>query len=181
MFKHPKKDTDEDRHNVLDMDASMQGSLVFKDHVDLKISGKFEGSLEVKGSLTVGEMAVVNAEIKGEEITISGKVMGDISATSRLSLTGTARIIGDISTPVLEVQEGAVLQGNCQMLTQEQKAGSIKKQALNCQQLAEYLEVGLNEVDEWIKNHKIPAFKENNEWKFDKAKIDAWVATEKIK
>jgi excisionase family DNA binding protein len=122
----------------------------------------------------------VNAEVKGEDVTISGKVVGDIITTSKLTLTRTARIIGDIKTPVLKVEEGAVLQGNCQMVSSDEST-SKKKEILNSKQLAEYLEVDSDEVDEWIKNRKIPAFKESNEWKFDKAKIDAWVVAEKIK
>ena len=180
MFKGSKKDTEGKKSKVLDVDASMQGKLVFKDPVDLKISGKFEGSLDTRGNLTVGENASVNAEVKGEDVTISGKVVGDIITTSKLTLTRTARIIGDIKTPVLKVEEGAVLQGNCQMVSSDEST-SKKKEILNSKQLAEYLEVDSDEVDEWIKNRKIPAFKESNEWKFDKAKIDAWVVAEKIK
>ena len=180
MFKGSKKDTEGKKSKVLDVDASMQGRLVFKDPVDLKISGQFEGSLDVKGNLTVGENASVNAEVRGENITVSGKVVGDISVSSKLTLTRTARIIGDIKTPVLKVEEGAVLQGNCEMISSEEPSGK-KKEILNSKQLAEYLEVELDEIDELIKNRKIPAFKENNEWKFNKAKIDAWVVSEKIK
>ena len=181
MFKKTKKDAETKIPKILDMDASMQGRLVFRDPVDLKISGTFEGSLDTKGSLIIGEKATVNAEIKGENITISGKVVGDIIATSKLRLTKDAQIIGDINTPALEVEIGAVLQGNCQMITRGQKGSGAKTQVLNCEQLTEYLEVDMQTVEEWIKNRKIPTFKEGNEWKFDKIKIDAWVTTEKIK
>jgi excisionase family DNA binding protein len=180
MFKGSKKDTEGKKTKVLDVDASMQGRLVFKDAVDLKISGQFEGSLDTKGNLTVGENASVNAEIKGENVTISGKVVGDIITSSKLCLSRTARVIGDVRTPVLKIEEGAVLQGNCQMVTDDSSGGK-KKTILDSRQLAEYLEVELAEVEQWIKDRKIPAFKENNDWKFDKSKIDAWVASEKIK
>jgi len=181
VFKKTKKDSEERKSKVLDVDADMQGRLVFRDPVDLRINGKFEGSLDTKGNLVIGEEAVVNAEIMGENITVSGKVVGDIKAKKRLAVTEGAQIIGDIVTPILKVEEGAYLQGTCQMITQGQKAGDAKIQTLNRQQLAEYLEVDLNTVDDWIQSRKIPAFKESSEWKFDKSKIDAWVATEKIK
>ncbi len=180
MFKGSREDAEGKKSKVLDVDARMQGSLIFKDPVDLKISGQFEGSLDVKGNLIVGENALVNAEVKGENVTVSGKIVGDIITSSKLTLTRTARIIGDIKTPVLKVEEGAVLQGNCRMISSEESSGK-KKEFLNSKQLAEYLEVELDEVYEWIKNRKVPVFKENNEWKFDKAKIDAWVVSEKIK
>jgi excisionase family DNA binding protein len=179
MFKKEKRSKKE-TVKTLDMDASMQGKLAFSDPVDLKISGKFEGSLDTKGSLTIGDGAVVNAQIKGENIVISGKVVGNISATVRLTLSGTACVIGDITTGSLIVEEGAFLQGNCHMM-QEEKNRAPKKQILNRRQLAEYLEIDSETLDQWIENRKIPAFQENNEWRFDKSKIDAWVASEKIK
>ena len=67
MFKKSRRSKKENV-KTLDMDASMQGKLVFRDPVDLKISGKFEGSLDTKGNLTIGEGAVVNAEITGENM-----------------------------------------------------------------------------------------------------------------
>ena len=48
---------------VMDVDASMQGSLSFKDPVNLRINGKFEGTLEVRGNLTIGQNAIVLADI----------------------------------------------------------------------------------------------------------------------
>ena len=180
MFKRSGISRDKDL-KTLDMDASMQGKLVFRDPVDLKISGTFEGSLDTKGSLTIGEGAVVNAEIKGEDISIAGKVIGNISAVGKLVLAKTAHVIGDINVSILVIEEGAYLEGNCHMITEEEKASKKEKQILDRKQLAEYLEVDLKTVDEWIENRKIPAFKEDNEWKFDKSKIDAWVVSERIK
>ena len=180
MFKKSGISRDKDP-KTLDMDANMQGRLVFKDPVDLKISGNFEGSLDAKGNLTISEGAVVNAEIKGENINIAGKVIGNISADGKLVLTKTAHVIGDINIPILVIEEGAYLEGNCHMITEEEKVLKKERQILDRKQLAEYLEVDLKTVDEWIENRKVPAFKEDGEWKFDKSKIDAWVASERIK
>lgn len=180
MFKKSGRD-EAKRSKVLDVDANMQGKLVFRDAVDLRINGDFEGSLDTKGTLIIGEAATVNAEIKGEDITVSGKVVGDIVAASRLELSATAKVIGDINTPALKMEEGAILQGSLQMVESGEASSGGKKKMLNRGQLAEYLEVDLDTVDEWIKNKKIPYVQESGEWKFDKAKIDAWVTTEKIK
>ena len=75
---------------TLDVDASMQGSLVFKDTVNLRINGKFEGTLETRGNLTIGQSATVSADIVGDNIIIGGKVKGRITARERLTLLPTA-------------------------------------------------------------------------------------------
>ena len=48
-----KKDRPEDREDkILDVDARMQGTVVFKDPVNLRINGSFEGKLDTRGNLT---------------------------------------------------------------------------------------------------------------------------------
>ena len=167
---------------VLDVDASMQGTLSFKDPVNLKINGKFEGTLDTRGSLTIGENAVIHANIKGEMITVSGKVTGNITAQQIIRIFPPGEVVGDITTPVLEVGEGAVLQGRCQM----GKAGKLStsgspRELLTAEELARYLEVETSSVLEWAERGKIPAVREGNFWKFDRFKIDEWVSNEKIK
>ena len=81
---------------ILDVDASMQGSMTFKDPVNLRINGKFEGTLEVRGNLTIGATAIVNADISGDNIIIGGRVRGRVTAKERLTLLPTAIVEGDI-------------------------------------------------------------------------------------
>lgn len=155
---------------VLDVDAAMQGSLVFRDPVNLRINGKFEGTLETKGNLTIGQTAVVLADIIGDNIVIGGKVKGRITARESLTLLPTAVTEGDIYPAKLNVAEGAILEGRCSML----------QDFLNSEELARYLEVDMNSVMEWANSGKLPANKEGNNWKFERKAIDQWVASGKI-
>lgn len=155
---------------VLDVDASMQGTLSFKDSVNLRINGKFEGTLETKGNLTIGENAVVFANIIGDNIVIGGKVRGKIIARERLTLLPTAFLQGDMVPAKLNVAEGAIIEGSCRML----------HDYFNAEELAKYLEVDLNSILEWANSGKIPATKEGNDWKFERKAIDSWIIKEKV-
>ncbi|MGA2774680.1 MAG: polymer-forming cytoskeletal protein [Candidatus Omnitrophota bacterium] len=155
---------------ILDVDASMQGSLSFKDPVNLRINGKFEGTLETRGNLTIGPTAVVNADIVGDNIIVGGRIKGRITAKERLTLLPTAIVDGDIFSVRLNIAEGAVFEGNCSML----------HDLLNAQELARYLEVDLNSVMEWVSAGKLPGHKEGNDWRFDRKEVDSWVASGKI-
>jgi len=166
---------------ILDVDASMQGSLTFKDPVNLRINGTFDGSLDTKGSLTIGENAVVKADIRGEDITIAGEVRGDIAAMNSLKIVPPARVLGDVTTPTLQVAEGAILQGNCQMLNSEKGSPSRIANYLSTEEVANYLDVDPTLVMKWVSSGKLPGVKEQDEWKFDRSKIDEWIANEKIK
>ena len=172
-----------EKEKILDVDASMQGTLAFRDAVNLRINGKFEGSLDTKGNLTIGENAQVQADIVGESIEICGKVSGDVIATNYLSLTKTAHLLGNIQTPRLSVAEGAILQGKCDMKTKETKISrsTVQEMLMTVEELAKYLEVDAGSVLDWAKQGRIPAQKEGSSWRFDRTKVDSWIASEKIK
>ncbi|MDD5431788.1 MAG: polymer-forming cytoskeletal protein [Candidatus Omnitrophica bacterium] len=155
---------------TLDVDASMQGSLVFKDPVNLRINGKFEGNLETKGNLTIGNTATVFADIVGDNIIIGGKVKGKIVAKERLTLLPSALVEGDICPAKLNVAEGAILEGKCLML----------HDLMNSEELARYLEVDLNSIMEWANSGRMPGSKEGSDWRFERKAIDSWVASGKI-
>lgn len=166
---------------VLDVDASMQGSLVFKDPVNLKINGRFEGTLNTKGSLMIGEHAVVNADITGDTVVIAGKVNGNIHALKELKLIAPGCVVGDIRSPLLSVAEGAVFEGNCKMLSKSRSESAPRLNSMTTEELAKYLEVDTSLVAEWVNSGKLPATKDGEEWRFDRMKVDEWVASEKIR
>jgi excisionase family DNA binding protein len=173
-----RRDRKHETEKILDVDASMQGTLIFKDSVNLRINGTFEGVLNTKGSLMIGEQAVVNADITGESIIIAGKVSGNITAFKSLKLISPARVIGDIRTPLLSIAEGAIFDGTSRMLS---KADVITDNAMTPDDLAKYLEIETGLVHEWADSGRLPGTKDGGAWKFERAKIDEWVAQGKIK
>lgn len=167
------------KEKVLEVDASMQGTLTFKDSVNLKINGTFEGTLDTKGNLFVGENAKVRANIKGESITIAGQVEGDIIAEKELKLIAPSRVIGNVKTARLSVEAGSLLEGSCKMLSDERE--SSRKNSMTQKELARYLEVDESLILEWANSGRLPAERNNNSLSFDKLKIDEWVASGKVK
>lgn len=155
---------------ILDVDASMTGTLSFKDPVNLRINGKFEGNLNTKGNLTIGSTAIVLADIVGDNIIIGGRLKGKITARERLTLLPSAIVEGDIYPARLNVTEGALLEGKCSML----------QDFLNAEEVARYLEVDLNSIMEWANSGKMPGHKEGSDWKFERKSIDTWLAAGKI-
>lgn len=164
---------------ILDVNASMQGTLRFDDPVNLRISGNFEGTLDTKGKLMVGDKASIKANITGEYVSIAGEVNGNIKATSLLELKGTAKLSGDIETSALIVEQGAVLNGSIKM----QEDGNTSKRGdwMNVDQLGKYLEVDPDKVVEWAENNLLPATREGGKWIFNRMKVDQWIAEGKVR
>jgi excisionase family DNA binding protein len=161
----------ESEEKSIEINAKMQGTLSFKDPVNLKVNGNFNGTLEVRGTLSIGNAAFVEAHITGDNIIIAGKVRGDIIAKRMLVLMPTAVLTGNIQTPKLNIVEGAVFQGKCQMV----------EDVLNLEELARYLEIETPAIVELANSGKIPATKDGDSWVFERSKIDNWAASGKLK
>jgi len=155
----------EEEEKILDVNAAMQGSLVFSDPVNLRINGKFEGTLKTKGTLTVGQKAYVLADIIGEKIIVSGYIKGKVKATQLLCLGSTANVNGDVESPRFSVEEGAILNGKCKM----------RGEKLNLSELSTYLSVEETKIMEWVNSGKIPVEKEDNELIFDRSEVETWI------
>lgn len=174
------KQRNEIEEKILDVDASMQGTITFKDPVNLRINGSFEGKLDARGNLTIGENAKVKANITGDRIIIAGKVTGDINATHSVSIIAPAMIQGNIKTPRLSVTEGAVIEGNLSMASGN-PSGQGTDVTMTLKDVAQYLEVEARVVEEWAVKNKIPAKQEKNTWFFSKAAVDRWIQEESVR
>jgi excisionase family DNA binding protein len=175
MANNKKKEDIQEK--ILDVDASMQGTISFKDPVNLRINGSFEGKLDARGNLTIGENAKVSANIQGDNIVIAGKVSGDVIATRSLSILGTATLKGNITAPRLSIGEGAILQGLVSM--QGLSASDGSDVFLTLKDVAQYLEVEARVIEEWAHAKKIPARFDNGHWIFTKVEVDQWIQRER--
>jgi cytoskeletal protein CcmA (bactofilin family) len=96
-------------------------------HAMLRVDGHLIGTVTSEsGTLIIGTNGQVDANIMVAAAMINGTVNGDIIASEKLQLGRTARVLGNISSPRLIVEEGAILEGSCSMLkareTQEEEA-----------------------------------------------------------
>ncbi len=92
-------------------DAVFKGELSFEKGV--RLLGRFEGEITSGGELLVAEGAVLQGDVKTGSIRVDGNVKGNIDAATKVSLTSSARLEGDVQAQRLEVAEGAVLIGRC--------------------------------------------------------------------
>lgn len=104
-----EEDREEEPETVIAANVEIKGSLRF--HKLLRIDGVFEGELQSSGKLIIGPTGSVKADIDLEEAFISGKVTGNITVKKRLVLRGKAEITGDITAPLLSVDEGVSIIG----------------------------------------------------------------------
>ena len=82
----------------------------------LRVDGHLMGTVASdSGTLLVGTNGQVDANISVAAALVNGNVNGDIIATDKIQLGRTARVVGNITTPRLILEDGAVLEGSCSM------------------------------------------------------------------
>ncbi|HWN58810.1 MAG TPA: polymer-forming cytoskeletal protein [Methylomirabilota bacterium] len=96
----------------LDHGTKISGKLRFDGPA--RIDGTIDGEVDGK-EITIGESAVVTAQIRADSIVVCGKVKGEITATQKIEIHPTAKIVGNITTPKLIIHEGAIFEGQCSM------------------------------------------------------------------
>jgi cytoskeletal protein CcmA (bactofilin family) len=96
--------------------------------VDGHLSGRVSSS---SGTLIVGANGKVDANIEVAVAVIHGTINGDIIATQRLELGRAAKVNGNIQTPSLIIEQGAVFEGTCKMLQMSAAADKSKKEKKN--------------------------------------------------
>ena len=100
--------------------ANIGKSVVFNGDLsgdeDLEIEGQIEGQIQLPNhQLTIGAHGQVKAQIDAKAVIVIGRVNGNITATERCEVQGSAIVVGDIRAPRLLVHEGAVVNGKIEM------------------------------------------------------------------
>ncbi|HKX27231.1 MAG TPA: polymer-forming cytoskeletal protein [Blastocatellia bacterium] len=108
-------DTPTDLRSFLGEGTDINGEVKFSEimRVDASISGTITSD---SGSLLVMERGRIKATIQAGSVEVSGIVEGTITAKTSVKIHSTGRVYGDIYTPALIIEHGAVFDGKCHML-----------------------------------------------------------------
>ncbi len=98
---------------ILGENTSFEGKMGFEGMA--RLDGKFDGEIFSGDILIIGETATVNAEINVSSLLIDGRVSGDVSATGKIEIHSTGKLYGNITTPILVIEEGGLFDGTCKM------------------------------------------------------------------
>jgi cytoskeletal protein CcmA (bactofilin family) len=103
-------------------ESNVNGTLKFQGSV--QINGTFRGAVTTNDVLIVGERATIEAEITCGSVVVKGDVTGNIKARDSVALHTGAHVRGDITSPALSVDKGAMFDGTSRMGTSPSKRRS---------------------------------------------------------
>jgi cytoskeletal protein CcmA (bactofilin family) len=107
-------------HSIVSGEANFKGML----RVDGRVSGRINSQ---DGTLIVSAGGQVDADVAVAVAKINGTVNGDIRATTRIELGRTAQVNGNVQTPALVIEQGAIFEGSCRMRAQASEPEPAKQ------------------------------------------------------
>jgi cytoskeletal protein CcmA (bactofilin family) len=96
---------------ALGKNVTIKGQIFARE--DLTIDGEVEGTVECQEHrLTIGPNARVQAGLKAREIIIHGSIQGNVDATDKIDIKKEAKLVGDIKTSRIVIEDGAYFKGS---------------------------------------------------------------------
>lgn len=143
MMKH----TDKKMTTMIGKNSVVGGNLTVEGAA--RVDGIVEGSAKVTGILIIGSCGKIQGDVEAHSVVIGGEVNGDVTVQEKTELTSTARVIGDIHTSVIVIDEKATFQGKCDMniATGKSKKRTVKERKVK-KSAKDALKEALKEVSE---------------------------------
>jgi len=114
---------------VLGKSVVVKGQIFSRE--DLTIDGEVEGTVELQEHrLTIGPNGKVMATIKAREICVIGTVHGDVETREKIEIRKEAKMVGDIRTARIVIEDGAYFKGNIDIIRTPAAAPAAKPQAV---------------------------------------------------
>ncbi len=99
--------------SLLGEGAELDGEISFTN--GLRVDGIVRGKVKSEAALVIGRAGRVNAEVNVKIISISGEFHGVIHASDRVEIYRDGKVYGDIFSPCLIIEAGAIFEGRCNM------------------------------------------------------------------
>jgi cytoskeletal protein CcmA (bactofilin family) len=93
--------------------AELSGEITFTN--TLRVNGVIKGKVRSEATLEIGSLGRVEAEVNIRKISINGEFRGVIQASDRVEIHKDGKVFGDIYSPCLIIEAGAVFEGHCSM------------------------------------------------------------------
>ena len=104
---------DEDFDTILSSDINFSGTLNFEK--PFLIRGRLSGNIVARGLLVIDEEAVVDANINASKVIIRGSVKGDVTASEKVEVAITGKLVGNVTAPEIFMETGCIFNGRCTM------------------------------------------------------------------
>lgn len=120
---HRVSETDSRNAATIGKAVKIVGDIYTKE--DLNVDGDVEGKIEsTDNKITIGATGRVQASIKAREVVIFGQVQGDVEAVDKVDIRREAKLVGNITTARISIEDGALFKGSIDIRKPEPKTAA---------------------------------------------------------
>jgi len=126
-FKTPESDMRSGQATI-GKAVKINGQIFSKE--DLYIDGDVEGTVELhEHRLTIGPNGRVQAAVRAREVVVLGAIQGNVEASDRIDIRKEAKLVGDIKTARIVIEDGAYFKGSIDIVRQEPQKAPVPSSA----------------------------------------------------
>ena len=118
MAKKNRGNVASGENTVIGSGTTVNGDIV-SDSAIIRVDGQVNGGVNTKGDLVIGEMGIINGNVYASSVYLAGKIDGDVEATNKIEIEAKGKLLGNIQTKLLAMDETAVIQGQVNMTVEE--------------------------------------------------------------
>ena len=123
IFSNEQEERGKEIETIIGSSVKVEGN--FKSEGNVTVNGVVEGSLNTNRDLKIGPGAKVKAEVSANNLFLRGEIRGNVIVREKAQLSSGAKIFGNLETKSLVVEEGAFLNGKCNMSSDQKTSESI--------------------------------------------------------
>lgn len=96
-----------------------------------RIDGTINGPVHIEGSLIIGQNGKINGDVTAQNVFLAGEINGNVDCNlGKLEVSDSGKMIGDVITKSIVIDENAIFQGKCTMTTDVNSAATAKERAV---------------------------------------------------
>jgi cytoskeletal protein CcmA (bactofilin family) len=121
----------ENLSTIIGKDSVFTGDMEVKG--TLRIDGRIKGRIVCDETVSIGATGDVEADVDAKMVIVAGTVVGNIRTSEKIEMQAKAKVLGDVSTKNIVIEQGAIFHGSCQMKgvkEGEQKADKMMEKKL---------------------------------------------------
>lgn len=93
----------------------------------VRVDGDIDGNLETTGKIIIGDKARIRGDVSSSSVIVGGIVNGDIIAPDFVQIFSSAIILGDVISKRVKVEQGAIIEGYCLSVSDEEEFTRLKE------------------------------------------------------
>lgn len=98
---------------IVGLNTEIEGSIISQG--SLRVDGILKGDVSIKGNLIIGDKGSLEGGVTANNVVVAGQIIGNVTALEKIEINKTGKLVGDIFSKFVVIEEGSEFTGYCKM------------------------------------------------------------------